>query len=358
MTQMPSVIGGPAAWRGPDIASDTSWDYHLSEAERDEVQQAWQQSEETGKADIDMSRADFPLPTVGPVLLRLLTEAENGRGFCMLRGVPVEGLSEEQVRSMYWGLGLYIGVALPQSVAGELIGDVRDQGLEIKKERRGYQTNDATPYHVDQCDLVALLCRRKAKSGGKSRLASSVAIHDRIAETRYDLLEALYEPITVCKHDRTAAKTWFPSPVFSFQDGYFACRYHYGRYPIDWEEPSAPAVTPKQAEALKLMQTLAQDPAFYLEISFEPGDLQLVVNHLLVHTRTDFEDYPDPDLKRHVLRAWFAPPTSRPLSEYFRETYGSTEPGTVRGGEHWRFMEQLGAYYARAASECGMRLPE
>ena len=66
-------------------------------------------------------------------------------------------------------------------------------------------------------------------------------------------------------------------------------------------------------------------------MELQPGDIQLVQNHTILHDRTAFEDYAEPERKRHLLRLWLSPPNARPLPEVFAERFGSTTPGD-RGG--------------------------
>jgi hypothetical protein len=102
---------------------------------------------------------------------------------------------------------------------------------------------------------------------------------------------------------------------------------------------------------------VAGDPSVYLDMTFEPGDLQFVINRLIYHSRTDFEDHAEPDRKRHVMRMWLATPASRPLPEVWLESYGSIEPASVRGGVRaWRFPERYADYRRRAAASLGMRV--
>ena len=62
-----------------------------------------------------------------------------------------------------------------------------------------------------------------------------------------------------------------------------------------------------------------------------PGDIQLLHNHQILHARSAFTDWPEPERKRHLLRLWLSPANGRPLPQVFAERYGSTEPGH-RGG--------------------------
>ena len=50
-----------------------------------------------------------------------------------------------------------------------------------------------------------------------------------------------------------------------------------------------------------------------------PGDIQLLNNFVTLHTRRAYEDWPDPERKRHLLRLWLDDPASRPLPKDLRE---------------------------------------
>jgi hypothetical protein len=92
-----------------------------------------------------------------------------------------------------------------------------------------------------------------------------------------------------------------------------------------------PPLSTAQTEALDLLDALAEDPSFHLELEFLPGDIQLVNNHVLFHDRTAFEDWPEPEHRRHLLRLWLAPAGAQPLPPVFAERFGSVTPG-ARGG--------------------------
>src|SRR5882672_11017851 len=90
---MPSrrLIDSPSAWVGADMRRrEAEWTYRLSPPEIAEIETALRTVRERGLDIADISREDFPLPTLGPVLDRLRDEVLNGRGFALLRGMPVE----------------------------------------------------------------------------------------------------------------------------------------------------------------------------------------------------------------------------------------------------------------------------
>ena len=114
-----------------------------------------------------MARADFPLPLLKTEIDRWSEEIQRGRGFLVVRGLPVARYNDIQVRVIFWGIGLYMGSALSQNSYGELLGDVYDEGVKMGTGKvRGYRTNSFLMFHSDRADVVGLLCLNKAKEGG------------------------------------------------------------------------------------------------------------------------------------------------------------------------------------------------
>ncbi len=351
-------IGGDHSWLGPDLAKrEDAWIYRLSEAQRREILEAYRIYEASAKDYLDATQADFPLPTVARALRTLMRQVEEGCGFLVLRGLPLENLTEQQVRGLYWGLCLHLGVVVPQSGEGEMIGDVRSKGDKIEVTGRSYRSADASGIHTDSADIAMLLCRRKAKAGGRSLVLSAAAIHDRIAETRPDILPGLYEPLPIKLARVAGEQPWYTCPLYGVRDGWFSSRFQSSRYPVDFEIKGAPEMTPLQKEGIVLAKQYCLEPEFQLEMQMEPGDIQILNNHLVYHGRTAFEDHPEFDRKRHLMRLWMAPVTSRPLPPGWAHAYRSVEPATVRGGQGaWLFPERFGAYYKRAAADLEMGL--
>jgi hypothetical protein len=175
---------------------------------------------------------------------------------------------------------------------------------------------------------------RTAMSGGLSILASSVAIHNEIARTRPDLLEVLYQPFwwSWQGQEPPGEKPYYAEPIFTFYNGKFACRYVRSVILSGQRFPDVPRMTPAQEEAMALLDTLGGSEEFHFATMFQPGEIQLLSNHTVLHARTAFEDYPEEDRKRHLLRTWLSVPNSRELSPAFRTIYRDTCAGAVRGG--------------------------
>jgi hypothetical protein len=66
-------------------------------------------------------------------------------------------------------------------------------------------------------------------------------------------------------------------------------------------------------------------------MTLQPGDLQFVHNHVLLHDRNGFVDHAEPERRRHLLRLWLAPPGARALPPVYAQRYGSLTVG-ARGG--------------------------
>ena len=330
-------ISGPSAWVGAEMKKrETEWTYRLSATEIDELEAAAATVRARGRDLAAITRVDFPLPTLGPVLDRLRREVVNDRGFVLLRGLPVEGRPIEESATLYWGLGSYFGSARSQNHKGHLLGHVYDLGQGLSETNpllRSYQTAERQRFHIDRADLVALLCLRRAKSGGASAIVSSMALHNVMAERRPDLLERLYQPFPTDRRGEIpeGKAPFYEAPVFNFHDGLVSVLYSRLHIGSSQRFPEARRLAPEDWEALDMFGELANDPELRLDMNFMPGDIQILHNHTILHARSAYEDWPAPERKRHLLRLWLSPPAARPLPPVFAECYGGTTVGD-RGG--------------------------
>ena len=319
----------PAAWKGPEIAQSTDWVYTLSVDDVAEIDAALQSVKSKGTTIPDIARNDFPLPRFSKTLADIQEELQIGRGFTLLRGIPVERYSEAEATIIYWGIMTYFGHSMAQNMMGELISDVKaiDGDWEQNFNIRGYQTRVHLPFHCDKGDLVGLMCLQIAKAGGESCISSSVAIHNEIQRTRPDLLAALYEPFCIDHRGEEfeGDDPFYVAPVFAIHDGHFYARFGSKYVESAQRFPQVPRLTPAQLEGLDLFGELAMKDEFRLDMVFQRGDIQLLNNHLIVHSRTDYEDFPEQERRRHLLRMILlsgddkdAPDFTRTLNAYIR----------------------------------------
>jgi hypothetical protein len=329
-------VAGPSAWTGAEMRGrEAEWSYRLSAAEIAELEAAREAVQARGLDLADIHREDFALPTLAPVLDRLRTDVLHGRGFVLLRGVPVEGRPLTESATIYWGIGAHFGSARSQNAKGHLLGHIYDLGGSSATDPtiRSYATAERQNFHIDRCDIVALLCLRRAKSGGLSAIASSMALHNVMLERRPDLLERLYQPFPVDRRGEVpeGKAPFYDAPVFNPYAGQLSVLYSRLHVGSSQRFPDARRLAAEDFEALDMLGELAGDPELRLDMSFMPGDIQFLHNHTILHARTGYEDWPEVERKRHLLRLWLSPPDARPLPPVFSECYGGLTAGD-RGG--------------------------
>jgi hypothetical protein len=332
--ELPAQIAGPSAWYGPQVATAIDWIHPIGDEGIAEIESAVRGLEESGVEPAALSREAFPLPTLGRRLGRILAEVLGGRGFALLRGLPVHEWGARRSALAFLGFGLHLGNLRPQNARGHLLGHVRDLGLSSRDpDVRIYQTRERQNYHTDSCDVVGLLCLHPARSGGLSSLVSSVTIFNELRRRRPDLARVLFEPVETDRRGEVppGQRPYFRIPVLSWHADLLSTLYHRSYIESARRFADVPPLTARQTEALDAFDGLANDPALHFFMEFRAGDVQLVCNHTLLHDRTAFEDWSEPGRKRHLLRLWLAPPQARPLPAVFAERYGSLVPGS-RGG--------------------------
>lgn len=331
---LPPEIQSPSAWYGPEMAAGDEWIERLSPVETAEIERATQSFAASATDIAGMRASDFPLPEFGPRLQRVLHKVLHGRGFALLRGLPVARWTRREAAIAFYGLGTHLGSARPQNASGHVLGHVKDLGRSSSDPNvRIYQTRERQTYHTDSADVVALMCLQPARRGGLSSLVSSVTIFNEMRRRRPDLLAVLFEPIATDRRGEVppGQQPYFNIPIYNWHEGLLSAIYQRQYIESARRFPEVPALTPGQIEALDLFDALANDPALHLFMEFQPGDVQLVHNHTLLHDRTAFDDWPEPERKRHLLRLWLSPPGARPLPPAYAERFGSTTPGE-RGG--------------------------
>ena len=329
------AITGPAAWYGRDLVHSDEWIYELSDADIAEIDAAVEAARRRGLAIIDITKDAFGLPKLGLVLEDIQHEVVNGRGFALLRGLPVDRYTKEEAATAYWGIGLHFGWPVSQNAKGHLLGHVRNIGLDpTNPHHRVYATQARQRFHTDSCDIVALLCLRQAMKGGLSSIASSVTIYNEMVQARPDLVDVLERPFFVDRKGEIpeGAGPHYELPVFNRYRGFLTTIYARDFIEGAQRFDEVPRLTPQQVEAMDLLDALAAREDIRLDMQLAPGSIQVLHNHQILHARTAFEDYPEPERKRHLLRLWLAPPNGRPLPPGFAQRYGAIAVGTRRGG--------------------------
>lgn len=298
-------IESAADWRGDAMAQSGDWTVELQPAEKAELHAAVAHAEIRGLPMSALTAAHFPLPILARRIDDWRREIRHGRGFVLLRGVPTNEWTEAQSGLFFWGLGLHLGIPGAQNPQGDLLGHVRDQ--HTQEDARYYRTRKALAIHCDAADIVGLLCLQKAKSGGLSRIASSVAVFNELSRRRPELIPRLFAPFYFDTKGEGGLNAFPVAP----------CRYAAGELRTFWQSdyyrsapqyPNVPPLTTQETDLLDSYDAIATEPQFHLDMDLQPGDVQLLSNHTILHARTAFEDWPEPERQRHLLRLWISLP--------------------------------------------------
>lgn len=332
MTRSVPLLQDASAWKGTDFAGDDSWIVTLSDADVDILIAASRRCIERGLVAPAAEREDFPLGAFAGKVEAWAREINQGRGFVLVRGLPVDRLDDREIRTIFWGLGLHLGQPISQNAYGDVLGDVRDEGVKMGSGTvRGYRTNERLLFHTDRCEIVGLLCLRPAMKGGLSSIVSSTRIYNEIATTHPEYLEPLLHGYIYASMEEGGGHTTARVPIYSMADGVVSCRIQ--RNTIENTRKMGLAdYTALELEALAHMDALANDAEMRLDMDLARGDMQFINNYTTMHARTAFEDWPEPGRRRHMVRLWLRTSGyARPVAEELFSMYGGVPKTLERG---------------------------
>ena len=350
-----------SAWRVDDLKADRSWEFQLNDTHRSNMVEAVSKAFDPDRSFFDYKREEFDFGPALDVISGAIREAYHGRGVAWLHGLPRDGLSEQEFAVMNWGIGLHFGVARPQGKASHYMSAVRNVGTDYRASNgRGYSSNSKLDFHADGTDIVSLSCFNKAKSGGQSMMSSSVAAYQVLCDERPDLAEVAEQDFFFRrqKEETPDEQAFYGQPLYDMCDGRLFGKWNRNRVRSAQDIPGVPRLTTEQYELMDMLDDILSRPELMYTIYLEPGDVQFLNNHVMLHSRTDYVDHDAPEERRLLQRLWLAPPDSIPLPQSWGEFFRSVTPGTVRGGIRGHHHDETClAFEARQAAELGMEIP-
>ncbi len=307
------VITDQRAWTAQTIDEGESWRYTLTPeclVELDEFLSQWHRQSQpiTG---ICVESADFP--ACAAVLDGALAALERGRGFAIVERLSFERYTRHEAQMVYWVVGQLLGVPFAQDVKGTLLYDVRDTGQDPTKGARFSVSNVESSFHMDHCfgdpipDILGLLSLQGAKSGGRSQFLSAYTLHNELLTQYPQEVAALYEPFYFDRRGqfKEGEKPVFEAPVFRWDAKGLHIRYLYYYIQVG-QERMGESFSPAQARALEAVEATLGRQDLHVELLLEPGQMLFTSNHWLLHNRTSFEDHPEPEKRRHLVRLWLS----------------------------------------------------
>ena len=260
------------------------------------------------------------LPAAAAWLADIEREVMQGRGFVVLKGLD-PALDDGMLRACYWIILSLMGRPVSQNSYGELLCEVKDQGVKLGEARvRGYMTNADLKFHTDRAAMVCLLCTQRARSGGVSRISSAVTVFNHLIRERPDLVPVLANGLNYMSVEEGGDISVKRVPIFDMQDGVLSCRY--SRNTLSTAILKGAPYTDAEKESLDVVDAIADRPELCLEMTLERGQIQLVNNFTTLHARTDFVDWPEAERKRCMVRGWVSTNLRRPVGRHFDDYEG------------------------------------
>jgi hypothetical protein len=314
-------ITHPGAWKVADFKSPADYTIELTATQLGDIERSIRRVKEAGLGLDDLKREHLEFSSLRPVIDEIRHQIADGRGFVIVRRLPVEDYTKDEIGMIFWGLGTHLGRGLSQSVLGDRLGHVKDFSREDPLARAYRNKQELSP-HTDSCDLVGLACLRDAKTGGVSRLTSALTVHNAMLQEDPDALEQLYRGYVF--HRRGEEKpgdlphTPYRVPIYSNTEGQVSARY-VRTYVEAGEAAIGRPMGAAELAVLNRFEEISKRPDLMLEFTLQPGEIYFINNYTILHARTAFDDGDaEEDRRRHLLRLWLDVPGMRPVHEHIR----------------------------------------
>lgn len=305
-----SAVTGPIAWQRQDLQPE-DWIVPITPAalaELDTIADAL--GDHRGSLD-DLTPDAFDWPAMTEVMVAVRAKLEHGIGFAILDRLPVERWGKEASAGVAWLLTNFLAPAIKQKWKGARIYDVRDTKAALQYGVRRSITNLEQEFHTDGSfasvtpEIIGLACLQQAVTGGMSRLASLVTVHNRLLANHPDELTRLYSPFWWDRQAEHAPDepraSWLP--IFSWDDRRLRVRY-YDDYIRNGYRLMDAEIDNAGLKALAVMRIAVEAPENWIELRLQPGQIEYANNHLIAHGRTAFRDEGAQSRARHLLRFW------------------------------------------------------
>ena len=253
-------------------------------------------------------------------------EVRSGRGFAVIRGLPLGSLDE--FVAAVCETGKHFGERLSQNAQGELVGHVVDASGEDPTPRL-YRSNLELRPHSDITAMISLACWQKSQSGGESVIVSGVTVHDEMKKRAPQLLAPLYRGYHYHRLGEEGPGeepfTPYRVPVFSVKQNQLSCRYQRSGIAGGHKAAGVP-LTDEDIAAFNLFDEIAKSPENRLSFFLERGEMLVLNNYTLLHARTQFRNFAEPERQRRLIRLWLDRPGFRDVPKEFNHFRGNGVP--------------------------------
>ena len=323
----PQVLETACEWTAEEVSDPAVWTERLSPVEIDELDAAVKHAFDVSADFMRIGKAEFPLPTLAPRLKRIENDLINGRGFALLRGLPRERWTNDEMSMAYWGIGAHLGKPWPQNAKGHLLGDVTDQGkLPGDPTARGNELGQiglGLPLRrVRPCGpaLPAERRRRRAVRRLQLRRPAQPAGAGAAGTSRRNSTSPSPSTIGASRSPESAAG--IPCRCSPAHGDRLFVRLIRPYVLASQRHADAPRLTDRAIEALAWMQEMAESNAYAVIMDFQPGDMQFINNYHVLHGRTAYVDDRAAGQVRHLKRLWLETEVLEDRPEQFNQPHG------------------------------------
>lgn len=310
-TPIEKIITGRHAWTRADL-QESDWRVVLTPAALEEIRTTARVLARQPVPLLALRPDSFPMPHCRRAMSRVSDVLANGVKFAVVERLPVKEFSVEISKSIYWMLSSMISRPVAQKLDGTMIYDVIDtgakplpgSGVRPDKTNVDLQFHNDNAYNAVMPEVVGLLCIRKSASGGTSKVMSFTTAHNALLQAFPDILPRLYEPF---RFDRQREhypdeEPTFTAPVFVNNGGELLARL--AQHQIRNGYAMKGGMDARTKQALQAIDTVFKEPALQFEFDMQPGDMQFARNCEIGHSRTEFQDFPEPEKRRLLIRLW------------------------------------------------------
>ncbi len=255
-----------------------------------------------------LTPAEFTMPACRQLMARVKAVLDDGVGFVVLDRLPVDRYDKSELTAIYWLLSQIIARPVAQAFQGTLLYDVHDTGQKTDIRVRADLTNEDLSWHTDYGfnhppSYIGLLVLRTSRSGGESSTTSLLAGHEVLRRRAPDLLRRLYQPYVWNRQGEhpDGAPVCSSNPIFSAATGTVRARFNRSLQPVGYrllgEEIDAEGM-----DALNALHEALSEPGASVDFALAPGQIEFLNNTRIAHRRSAFDDYDEPDRRRHLVR--------------------------------------------------------
>jgi len=313
--QAPAVLDRPItgheAWTRADIR-DSDYKVVLSEAARAELLDAVKTLRRQPVPLLALRPDSFALPACRAAMEEVRAILTDGIRFALLQGLPIDELSVDEAKALYWMLSAMLARPVAQKLDGTIVYDVHDtgqqalpgSGIRPDKTNIDLQFHNDNSYNFTMPEFVGLLCVRQAKDGGMSRVMSFATAHNALRERRRELMPRFYRPFWFDRQREfhPGEPSTFSAPLF-IRDGE---RLHarLSLHQIRGGYALRGGMDNETTAAVEAIREVFADPALQFQFRLQAGDIQYVANREVGHSRTEFHDHAEVERRRLLIRLW------------------------------------------------------